>query len=351
MTENFGNQDGGPLAVIDVHAHHFPRGLADRSRTTGDRRWPSLVVDDMATGRIMLGGDVFRTVRAPLWDVDARLRELDESGIRKQVVSPVPVALTYWADTRAASDFTRSLNDALAADVAGSGGRLLGLGAVPLQDVDAAIGELHRVMGELGLSGVEIGTTVAGRELDDPVLFPFFEAAAALGVAVLVHPMDGGGGAIRRGGQPYDFGLGMLTDTAMAAAALVFGGVLEALPGLRVALVHGCGTFPWAYPRLQLGAELTDAGAVRDHDELVRRLWVDALVFDPVHLDLLVRRFGPDHVMVGTDHPFVPGQLDAAPEVVRAACRRQILTEAQARAVLSTNAVHFLDGTAATAAR
>jgi aminocarboxymuconate-semialdehyde decarboxylase len=335
-------QVSGRDVVVDIHAHLFPAGLADLSGPTGDRRWPALVTGEGA-GRIMCGDTVFRQVRAPLWDRAARLAELDAAGVDIQVVSPVPVTLTYWADVQTAVDFTRAMNDALAAEVAASGGRLVGLGAVPLQDVGAAIDELTRVVTVLGLRGAEIGTVIAGRELDDPRLRPFFEAAQSLGAALFVHPMDGGAGVIRREGQPYDFGLGMLTDTAIAAAGLVFGGVLDEFPALRIVLAHGCGAFAWSYPRLRMGAQLGRIGDVTRFDELVKTLWVDALVFDPVHLSLLVHRFGGGHIMVGTDHPFVPSQLTGVPGLVRDAAAQRLITGAEASAILGTNAVDFLD--------
>jgi aminocarboxymuconate-semialdehyde decarboxylase len=214
---------------------------------------------------------------------------------------------------------------------------------VPLQDVPLAVAELDRLVNTLGLAGVQIGTNIAGRELDHPGLGPFFEAAADMGAAIFVHPLDGGENAIRRTGQPYDFGLGMLTDTAMAATALICGGVLDRWPRLRICLAHGCGTFPWAAPRLRLATTLT-AGAdlTGRFDQLVRQLWVDDLVFDPEHLRLLTRRFGDGHVMAGTDYPFIPGQLENARDFVESAAQQDIITSQQARAILSANAHDFI---------
>jgi aminocarboxymuconate-semialdehyde decarboxylase len=208
--------------------------------------------------------------------------------------------------------------------------------------VGASIDELTRIMTDLGLRGVEIGTIIAGRELDDPQLRPFFAAAQALGAVLFVHPMDGGTGVIRRGGQPYDFGIGMLTDTAVAATGLVFGGVLDEFPDLKIVLAHGCGAYPWTYPRLRMAAQLGGHGDVERLDELTRKLWVDALVFDPAHLKLLVHRFGAGRVMVGTDHPFVPGQLAGVPGIVHAAVACGDITVADATAILGGNAIEFL---------
>ena len=167
---------------------------------------------------------------------------------------------------------------------------------------------MERAVGDLGLAGLEIGTVVGSTELDQPELRPFFQAAAALGVPLFIHPMDGAGAA--RCDTPLgQFGIGLPTDTAIAAAALVFGGVLDELPDLRVCLSHGGGTFPWVYPRLRLwaaGQSVDPAATARHLDELVRRLFVDALVFDPQHVPLLLERFGGDHVVFGSDYPFIP---------------------------------------------
>jgi len=333
-----GDTAGRP--VVDAHAHFFGADL-DASALVPDSRWPVLAVDTSERGRLMLGGSLFRQVSSSLWDVDRRLADLDAAGVSHQVISPVPVTMATWADAGAAVGYALATNDSLARAVRASGGRLYGLGTLPLPHVSESVRELERVVG-LGLRGVQVGTQVAGMDWDDVRLAPVLEAAHALDAAVFIHPIGGGSGVVRRGGQPYDFGLGMTTDTAIAATALTLGGVLERLPRLRLGLAHGCGTFPWTYPRLRLGAEIwchVDAARL---DSAVRRLWVDSLVLDPEHLRLLVRLFGPDRVMVGTDHPFVAGQLDGAIGFVGAARRLGALDAEQATRILAANTLSFL---------
>lgn len=327
------------MGIIDVHAHMFPRGLGIPA---SGGPWPRLEIDDDTSGRLMIGDRLFRRVGAALWDVGARLVELDRLDIDLQVVSPVPVTLDVSADGQQTAAYLRSLNEGISAAVAEAPGRLLGLGAVPFQDMALAVPELEHLMGDLGLAGVEIGAAIGGRELDDPVLLPFFEAAASLGALVYVHPLGGGDGAIRRTGQPYDFGLGMLTDTAMAASALVFGGVLDACPELQVVMAHGCGTFPWAFPRLSSGAALGGDASSTEHEVLIRRLWVDTLVFDAEHLGLLTRRFGADHVLFGSDHPFIPGQLEGARDLIADGIALGGLTRHEATGILRGNALTLL---------
>ncbi|MEV8539643.1 amidohydrolase family protein [Streptomyces sp. NPDC051572] len=332
--------------IVDMHAHLFPRNMPDLAGRTGDERWPKLVVDGPDAKVYRCGTPVRRAGRT-LWDVAARIAALDEAGIDRQVVSPVPVTLVDWAEPGLTTAWTRAQNDLLAEAVAGSGGRLAGLGAVPLSRLaaapDAAVAEAARVVGELGLAGIELPTLPAGRELDDPFLRPFWAAVEEQRVPVFVHPTDGAG-AIRRPGQPYEFGIGMLTDTAMAATALVFGGVLDQYPGLRIALAHGCGSLPWAFPRIRLMAAANGTAPERA-DALLRTLWADALVFDPEHLRLVSTRFGAGHLMLGTDDPLVPGQLTAAPATVRRAVAGGALSAAEADGVLGANALAFLDRT------
>ncbi len=296
---------------FDVHTHFFPAGLPDFAATTGDSRWPSLVVGEGDQGRIMRGHEVFRPVASTCWNLARRIEAMDASGIDCQVLSPVPVTLTTWADPTVADEFARTHNDAFAAAVSSvPGDRFRWMGTVALQDPTRAVTELVRGVSDLGMVGVEIGTEVGGVELDDSRFAEFFSEVEALDVPVFIHPTQGAT-AIRREGIPYEFGLGMLTDTATAVTALVFGGVLERHPRLRVGLSHGCGTFPAAYPRLvrgaslQPGAETVEQLSMRTSG-LVKRLWTDTLVFDPHHLPLLIERFGADHLMLGSDFPFYP---------------------------------------------
>jgi aminocarboxymuconate-semialdehyde decarboxylase len=338
----------GPKApVLDVHTHFFPAGLRDYAEVTGDARWPSLTTSSDGSGRIMRGSDVFRPVTDTSWDLHRRAEAMDALGIERHVLSPVPVMLTSWAEGSIAAEYAREHNEAFASAVsAGPAGRFEWMGSVPLQDVDLAMKELEHGVTQLGMVGVEIGTEVGGRELDDPMFASFWSAVEELDVAIFIHPTDGAG-AIRRSGMPYEFGLGMLTDTATAVTSLVFGGVLESHPRLRVGVSHGCGTFPWSYPRLLRGASLRPASEAIDvlsahTDSLVRRLWADTLVFDPAHVALLIERFGSDHLMVGSDFPFYPPSFGHPLEAIYGAAAAGTCTNEEVARMRGANAERFL---------
>lgn len=289
-----------------MHAHHFG---TDLPAFPGNA--PRLVVDGPDGGRILRGERTFRKVTPVLWDVPRRLAAMDEAGISHQVISPVPVTMEYAAGDPA---YARAMNDSLAAACASAEGRLWGLGCLPFTGSAAAVAELGRCL-RLGLRGVEIGTRIGELDLDAPELDEFWAACDASGAAVFVHPVGGGADVVRRAGQPYDLGLGMLTDTAIAASSLVFGGVLGKFANLRVGLAHGGGAFPWAYPRLRVAAAL--GGAPADWDAHVRRLYADTLVFDDEHLRLLAHRFGRDRLLLGSDAPFFPDQMAKSVAAVR----------------------------------
>ena len=331
--------------IVDLHTHFFPAGLGDWAAATGDERWPSLVVDDSGQARIMTGSSVFRPVAQTCWDPHRRLEAMDATGVDVQVLSPVPVMLTTWADTALAVDFAKQQNDAFAAAAAKSPSRLLWLGTVPLQDTDAAIAEMDRGL-SLGMAGLEIGTEVSGRELDDPTLRPFFLAADQWRVPLFIHPTDATG-AIRRKGQPYEFGLGMLTDTAMAAGALVFGGVLDECPRLRVGLAHGCGSLPWTFPRMARAATIGISPEryqrTMDHSaELFGRLWADTLVFEPSLLEVVLNRIGSNHLFLGSDFPFYPPEWGAPTDVIDEVVRRGCCSAEEGAAVKGPNGLAFL---------
>jgi aminocarboxymuconate-semialdehyde decarboxylase len=260
---------------------------------------------------MIVDGAVFREVERNLWDVAARLSECDAAGVGVQVLSTVPVMFSYWAEPETALRLARHLNDHIAGVVADRPGRFVGLGTLPMQSPDLAIRELERCVRELGLAGVQIGTNVDGANLDSPELFPVFEAAASLSAAVFVHPWEmAGRDRMTRYWLPWL--VGMPAETSLAICSLIFGGVLEKLPKLRIAFAHGGGAFPATIGRIAHGFDARpDLCAVANDvspREYLKRIYLDSLVHDPLMLRYLVELMGSDRIALGSDYPFPLGE-------------------------------------------
>ena len=308
---------GGPCAPrltllkIDVHTHILPETLPDLREAPGGGRFVRLEHHAPGRARMIVDGSVFREVERSLWDVDARLSECDAAGVGAQVLSTVPVMFGYWADPETALRLARHLNDHIAGIVAARPGRFVGLGTIPMQSPDRAIRELERCVRELGLAGVQIGTNVNGANLDSPDIFPVLEAAASLSAAVFVHPWEmAGRDRMTRYWLPWL--VGMPAETSLAICSLIFGGVLEKLPKLRIAFAHGGGAFPATIGRIARGFEARpDLCAVANDvppREYLKRIYLDSLVHDPLMLRYLVELMGSDRIALGSDYPFPLGE-------------------------------------------
>lgn len=292
--------------LIDLHTHAISPGLPDLAAVAPGYRWPSVERLDGTSARILLGGVPYRPIDDRCWSADRRIADMDADGVAVQVVSPTPITFCHDAPPDAAVTLAAAQNEFLAELVGARPDRLRALGAVPLQDTAAAVDELRRCVRELGFLGVEIGTRVGERELGDDSLDPFFDEAAELGALVFVHPADVTlDPRLSRLGIP--FGAGMPSETGIAAAGLLTSGaVARRRPGVRLCLAHGGGTLPWLLPRLDKGERIKNAD-VPDAalpSTLARLLGSDSLTYDVSSLLLAVRRYGAEHVYLGTDYPF-----------------------------------------------
>ncbi len=297
--------------TIDLHTHILPDAWPDLEALYGCPGWLSLKKAGTDSAHLMRGGSCFRTIDSRCWDPVRRLADCDEAGVNVQVLSTVPVMFSYWAEARHAHDLSRRLNDHIAGVVATNPARFVGLGTLPLQDTDRSIAELRRCMGDLGLAGVEIGTHVNGANLDDPGIFPVLEAARDLGAAVFVHPWDMLGKE-RMSDYMLPWLVGMPTETALAICSLILGGVLDRLPGLRIAFAHGGGAFPGILGRVDQAygsrPDLVAAKAEQSPRHYLDRFYVDSLVHDAASLRRLLDLFGSERILLGSDYPFPLGE-------------------------------------------
>ena len=277
--------------------------------------------------RMMVGDRFFRNINDNVWEPARRIEEMDGAGISMQVLSTVPVMFSYWAKPTDGLDLSRLLNDHIAEVVRDHPARFTGLGTIPMQDPDLAAAELERCVKELGLRGVEIGTHIdanpaLGRvdtlNLDDTALQPIWSTAEQLDAAILVHPWDMLGSE-RMPKYWLPWLVAMPAETSLAICSMIFGGVFERFPKLRVAFAHGGGSFPFTIGRVDHAFRVRpDVVAAENtvsprqylaHDGIPARFYVDSLVHDSDALKMLLKLFGADRVAFGSDYPFSLGEM------------------------------------------
>jgi aminocarboxymuconate-semialdehyde decarboxylase len=311
---------------IDLHTHILPHDWPDLDAKYGYGGFVRLDHYKPCCARMMIGERVFREITDNVWDPKRRIEEMDRAGVSMQVLSTVPVMFSYWAKPVDALDLSRRLNDHIAEVVRDHPTRFAGLATIPMQDPDLAAAELERCIRELGLRGTQIGTHVdanphSGRidslNLDNASLQPVWSAAEQLGAAIFVHPWD----MLGKERMPkywLPWLVGMPAETSLAICSMIFGGVFERFPKLRVAFAHGGGAFPFTIGRIDHAFHArpdlcATENKTNPRDYLARanvpaRFYVDSLVHDADALKMLLKLFGAKRVALGSDYPFPLGE-------------------------------------------
>ena len=324
---------------IDVHTHVVPENFPPYVGTGGDVPWPSMAEAHACHRHVMISGKVYRTVSDGCWSVPRRIEDMNRTRVARQALSPMPELLSYWLPLEDAKVLIRYLNDQIAAMVARAPERFVGLGAVPLQDVDAAILELEYLLRDLRFAGVEIASHVNDTSIGDPRFEPFFAAAEKMGAAIFVH-------ALRPAGQDRIVGpfieqaVCFPGDIGLACASMITGGIGARHPKLRIAFSHGGGVMSILLPRLvhawnmfpKAKESLTESPSVT-----AKRFYYDQLVFDPAAVNFVMATFGRTQVLIGTDYPFAMGDFHPMKTLDLAGLHGEALV-----AVSSTNAKRFL---------
>ena len=346
------------MLKVDLHTHILPERWPNWTARTGYPGWIRLEHHKPCCARMMRGDHFFREIGHNCWDARERLRECDACGVDVQVLSTVPVMFSYWAKPQDAYDLSRLLNDHIAGVAREHPSRFVGLGTIPLQAPELAVRELERCVRELGMAGVQIGTHVNGDNLDDPKLFPIFQAAADLGAAVFVHPWDMLGKE-RMGKYWMPWLVGMPAETCLAICSVLFSGLLDRLPALRIAFAHGGGSFPGTIGRLDHGyharPDLVAVDSPRRPREWLAdpatgrpaRFWVDSLTHDESCLRSLIKQMGAERVALGSDYPFPLGEACPGQMIEQMAD----LSEETKALLLGGAAMEFLESPVAAARR
>jgi aminocarboxymuconate-semialdehyde decarboxylase len=292
--------------LIDIHTHLIPRAwLADVEKRGGVS---SLTVEGGSTAQpaIHTAGVTFRLSSGFIEPASA-LERMNRAGIDAQVISPPTFLFHYSDDAARAVELSRIINDAYAETAGRFPGRFLSMGTVPLQDIDLACRELVRVATDLGMRAVEIGTFVNGMHLGDLRLRPFFAEAARLGIFVFVHPLTQSQVAEDALEFAYLRNLvGIPLSTAFAVESVIFQGLLEQLPSLRIGFAHGGGTSSVLVDRWDRSWRANRANLPlpqRSPGELYRTLYFDTVMHAPEALELLFSRTDPNRIMLGSDFP------------------------------------------------
>ncbi len=324
------------MPIIDFHNHYYPPVYLEALQSGSSA--VRVTVDEEGNPRLHYPGDYNIAVRGHR-DIDYREGVLGEHGVDTQVLT-LTTPGTHVESPATAAGFAAMVNDAFASVVSAKGKRFAALATLPLNDPEASVKELERACRQLGLRGAMLFSNVNGVALSDRRFWPFYEAANDLEAVLYIHPTNPVGVEAMT-----DFWLmplvGFLFDTTLAAAKLVFSGVVERFPRIQWVLTHLGGAIPYLAERLDRGF-----GAFREcrqhisrpPSEYLARFYYDTVNFDPHSLELAIAFAGADHILAGSDYPHQIGSLPLMLDSIRALS----VSEEDRAGILGNNAARLL---------
>ena len=300
------------MLKIDTHTHILPKKLPNWSEKFGYGDFIYLQHHKKGAAKMMRGNQFFREINENAWDADVRIKEYAKFNTQVQVVCTIPVMFSYWAKPLDCLDLSKFLNDHCAELVEKYPKNYLALATVPMQDAELAIQELERCK-KIGISGIQIGSNIEDLNLNEERFFPIFEACEKLGMAVLIHPWNMMGQKhMQRYWLPWL--VGMPAETSRAMCSMIFGGIFEKLPNLRVNFAHAGGSFLPTIGRIQHGFDCRPDLVAIDNNinprNYIGKFWVDSITHDPMMLEYVLKLQGSSRVTLGSDYPFPLGDLE-----------------------------------------
>jgi aminocarboxymuconate-semialdehyde decarboxylase len=300
------------MLKIDMHTHILPKTMPNWTEKFGYGKFIHLESNADGSANMMQGGNFFRRIVENCWDESLRIKEYEHFNTQVQVVCTIPVMFSYWANPKDCAELSRFLNDHIAELVQQYPKHYIGLGTIPMQDTEEAIKELERIK-SLGLVGIQIGSNINDKNLSEDEFFPIFEACSRLGLAVMIHPWQMMGfDSMKKYWLPWL--VGMPAETSRAACSMIFGGVLERLPKLRVCFSHAGGSFLPTLGRIEHGFNCRPDLVAIDNQvnprEYVGKFWVDSITHDIDALKYILNMQGSKRVCLGSDYPFPLGDLE-----------------------------------------
>jgi aminocarboxymuconate-semialdehyde decarboxylase len=327
--------------TIDVHAHILTEETIRLLQSEAPKVAPKLTDVDDQFGTLDVAGSIYRHFPRGGWDLERRLQDMAASKVDVQVLSVCPQTFVYAQPPAVAATFARVQNEQMAKLAKARPDRFLGIATLPMQAPKLAADELRHAMSALGLRGAQIGSNIAGKNLDDPELEPVWATAAELDAFILVHPINVAG-MDRLGSYYLNNLIGNPLDTTIAAACLVISGVLERHPTLKFCLAHGGGFVPYQAGRFLHGWHVRTEpkkNLPKPPTESLDRFYFDTIVHSKEVLEFLVGNAGADRVLLGSDYPFDMGMPDGVLQV-----RGLSIPAAEQTAILGGRAQALLAG-------
>lgn len=300
------------MLKIDSHTHILPKKLPDWSEKYGYGDFIYLQHHKKGFAKMMRGNQFFREIKENCWNPELRIEEYEQFNTSVQVVCTIPVMFSYWAKPMDCLDVSKFLNDHIAGIVEKYPRQYVGLATVPMQDTELAIKELERCK-KIGLVGIQIGSNINDENLNEERFFPIFQACENLGMAILVHPWNMMGmKQMQRYWLPWL--VGMPAETSRAMCSMIFSGIFEKLPKLRVNFAHAGGSFMSTIGRIEHGFKCRPDLVAIDNDVNPRnylgKFWVDSITHDPMMLEYVIKLQGTKRITLGSDYPFPLGDLE-----------------------------------------